>query len=88
MRKTKTVEFDGVKFTINTVVETEARTLRLEGEPMIAVYDQFIQIGCMRISKVVMAALVEYVDSLPDGTIADGLVIQPGTYKTKDPNCQ
>lgn len=86
MQKTKTINWDGLRFVIDTVVETPARTLELHGEPMVAVYDDFIQMGCMRISKSALKELSRYVHGLPDGWVANGLVIQPGNYPTNDPN--
>jgi len=73
MQKTKTITFDGLRFIIETVVETPTRTLELHGEPMVAVYEDFIQMGCMRISRDAMKRLGEYMQSVPDGIIADGI---------------
>lgn len=86
MQKTKTIEWDGLRFIINTVIETPGRTLELHGQPTVAVYDDFVQLGCMRISKVALAELNRYIDGIPDGFVRDGLVIQSGDYSTRDPN--
>lgn len=85
MQKTKTITFDGLRFAIHTVVETPARTLVMTGEPMVAVYGDYVQLGCMRITHEALRALGTYLQNI-EGIVADGLVIQSGTYTTRDPN--
>lgn len=83
VEKTKTIDFDGDVFTIETEVKSKRRSCVLRGKPMVAVYDKFIQIGCMRIAKSVVREMAKQINNQPPRT---AVLLQVGDYSTKDPN--
>ena len=82
MEKIKHLRYEGGKFRVETVVKTaNGRTHTFDGEPAVVVYQDYIQVGCVRISNSAVARLFSLA-AFPK----TGVVIQAGTYTTNDPN--
>ena len=64
---------------VETIVSANGKFCRIDGQPMIEIADESIQVGCIRFTPGALRALVAIIDSGARG------LIQSGDYKTADP---
>lgn len=83
MQKIKFVDCKHGEITIKTTVIGAKRTLNLQGKPDVIVFDEYLQVGCMRFSH-------EVVRVMHGLSMAGkpGKTYQVGDYKTKDSNTE
>ena len=65
---------------VETIVSANGQSCRIDGQPLIEITDELIQVGCIRFTPASLRALVATIDSGKRG------LIQTGDYKTADPN--
>lgn len=89
MEKIKVLDYVGGRMTIDTTVRTGNKTLELHGEPTVVVFNEYIQVGCMRMTKEGIELLYRLSRDMGhierDGNTL-GITFQQGDYETKDPN--
>lgn len=80
--KVSLLDFDAKsdKFITRTTVSAAGQEIKIDGQPTVEVYDDFVQLGCVRISKDCIRGL----DFL--SRCQTGYVWQQGNYQTDDPN--
>jgi hypothetical protein len=64
---------------VETIVSANGDYCRIDGQPMIEVDGEIVQVGCVRFTRASLAVLAHHVET------KRGL-IQAGDYKTADPN--
>lgn len=84
MSKIKTISFDGQRFNIVSEVIGENSSKSFTGIPAVAAFPDYVQIGCMRITKQAIKEINMFLYAVEDTNIPE--VFQLGNYETKDPN--
>lgn len=86
MEKIKLLDYTGGRMTIDTTVRAGKKELKLHGEPTVIVFHDYIQVGCMRMTKEGIRTLYNLSAAMNDIAEEHGVLFQQGDYETKDPN--
>jgi hypothetical protein len=65
---------------VETIVSANGQSCRIDGQPMIEITGEVLQLGCIRVTLGALRALTAIADSGRRG------LIQEGDYRTADPN--
>ena len=65
---------------VETLVSANGQSCRIDGEPMVEITDEVVQLGCIRMTTSALLMLAHAVRMGKRG------LIQRGDYKTADPN--
>jgi hypothetical protein len=87
LNKISLLHYNGAtaQFETHTTLQAAGQTISLSGLPTVTVFEDFVQLGCVRVSHECIHALAGFSKARWPGRIT---YVQPGNYQTDDPNSQ